>query len=134
MGSRTGLIAFLLLFGASQSHARPMLEHASPASGSAVHHAPSEVALSFSEALVPSATDAVVRDASGSVVSSGKARVTGKAGEIRVPVKPLSPGKYRVEWFATSPDKQHAQGSYNFLVGAKEEHVRGSRHAHRTRR
>ena len=102
-------------------------EHALPASGSILRQAPSEVALSFSEALVPSDTDAAVRGWGGGIVSSGKARVIGKEGEVKVPVKPLSPGKYRVEWYATSMDKRHAQGSYNFVVGTKEERRQLSR-------
>ncbi len=66
---------------------------------------------------MPSGSDAVVRDATGAVVSSGKPRVDGKKAEMQVPVKQLSPGKYRVEWYATSPDKHPNQGSFNFVVG-----------------
>lgn len=116
MGVRTHLIALLFLTGTSVSHALPILQHASPGSGGTVHRAPSRIVLSFSQALVPSATDAVVRDASGGIVSLGKPRVISKAGEMEVPVKPLPPGKYRVEWYATSTDKRHTQGSYNFVV------------------
>ena len=133
MGFRTGLIALFLVMVASASHARPILEHASPLPGSAVHQAPSQVVLFFSRALLPSATDAVVRNAGGGVVSSGKARVIGKDAQIKVPVERLSPGKYRVEWYATSPDMQHAQGSYNFVVGAKEERKHGGKRVRRRR-
>ena len=133
MALRLGLVALLCLASASISQARPLLEHASPASGSAVRNAPSEIELSFSEALVPLATDAVVRDASGRVVNSGKALVTGKAGKISVPVKSLPPGKYRVEWYVTSANEQHAQGSYNFIVGGIEQRKQGRRHAHLSR-
>ena len=131
---RAGLITVLLTIPATPSHARPLLEHAAPASGSIVRASPSEIALSFSQALVASASDAVVRNASGGVVSSGMAHVSAKAGQVRVPVKPLSPGKYRVEWLATSSDNRHAQGSFSFVVGAEEKHVGSSRRGHRTRR
>ena len=128
---RTALVALLLVTGASVAHARPLLEHTSPTSVSAIHEAPSKISLSFSDALVPSHTDAVVRNASGGIVSSGKARVMGKEGKIEVPVKPLSPGKYRVEWYATAADKRPAQGSYNFVVGAKKEGKLAGRHGRR---
>jgi len=130
---RASLITVLLAITAPQSPARPLLEHAAPASGSIVRASPSEIALSFSQALVPSASDAVVRNASGGVVSSGMAHVSAKSGQIRVPVKPLPPGKYRVEWIATSSDDRHAQGSYTFIVGFEEKHVGSSRRGHRTR-
>src|SRR6185503_14316450 len=102
MGLRAALAALLWVTGASVTHSRPLLEHTSPTSGSAIHEAPPKISLSFSDALVPSHTDAVVRNASGGVVSSGKARVMGKEGKIEVPVKQLAPGKYRVEWYATA--------------------------------
>jgi methionine-rich copper-binding protein CopC len=110
------LIAVLFIGGVSASRARPVLDHAAPAAGSTLRHAPSQVALSFTEVLLPS-SDAVVRNATGGVVSSGKARIIANKGEMRVPVNSLSPGKYRVEWYATSPDKHPNQGSFNFVVG-----------------
>ena len=127
MRLRVILVALLLLTSPAILHARPLLERASPASGGVVHNAPPYIALSFSEALVPSGTDAVVRNVSGGVVSSGKVRVIGKDGQIEVPLQPLSPGKYRVEWYATSPDKRHAQGSYYFVVSTKETNKHGGR-------
>jgi copper resistance protein C len=112
---RLFLITVLFIGGASC--ARPVLDHASPAAGSTLPHTPSQVALSFTEALLPSDSDAVVRNATGGVVSSGKARITGNKGEMQVPVNSLSPGKYRVEWYATSVDRHSNEGSFNFMVG-----------------
>ena|SRR3569623_3620876 len=134
MRLRSYLIGIVLLSGFSAVHARPVLKHASPASGSAVHKAPSQVSLSFSEALVPTGTDAVVRSASGGIVSSGRARVVSKMGEIKVPLKPLSAGTYKVEWYATSTNNQHAQGSYHFGVSSNvPERGPGGRHLHKSR-
>ncbi len=113
---RLVLTIVLLIGSISASWARPVLDHASPAAGSTLRHAPSQVALSFTEVLLPD-SDAVVRNASGSVVSSGKVSIIGKKGEMQVPVMhSLSPGKYRVEWYATSPDRHPNQGSFNFVV------------------
>jgi copper resistance protein C len=117
---RTTIAALFLITGTLAVSARPLLDHASPAAGSAVRHSPSEIALSFTEILLPSGSDAVVRNSTGGVVSSGKARVVGNKAQMQVPVNSLAPGKYRVEWYATSVDRRQNQGSFNFFVGSKE--------------
>jgi CopC domain len=53
-------------------------------------------------------------------VSSGKARLIGNKAEMQVPVNSLSPGKYRVEWYATSADKRPTQGSFTFVIGDRD--------------
>jgi methionine-rich copper-binding protein CopC len=123
---RAAIAALFLLSGASISSARPLLEHASPGVGSTVRHAPREIALSFNEVLLPSGSDAVVRKASGGLVSAGKARVVGNKTHMQVPVKSLPPGKYRVEWYATSADRHSSQGSFNFIIGSRETVGRGT--------
>jgi copper resistance protein C len=125
--------ALLLITVASGASARPLLDHATPAAGSTVSHSPSQIALSFTEVLLASGSDAVVRNASGSVVSSGKARVLGNRAQMQVPLTSLTPGKYRVEWYVTSTDRVHNQGSFTFLVGSKEPESRRTRPAHRRR-
>ena len=131
---RSSLTCLLLLASVSELQARPVLKGASPAPGAAVYNAPSQISLSFSEALVPSGTDAVVREAGGGVVSSGKARVAAREGQIKVSVKRLVPGKYRVEWYATSAGDRHAQGSYSFVVGAEQERKGGVHHVRKSKR
>src|SRR3974390_1306007 len=106
----------LLISAASTASARPMLDHALPAPASTVGHAPLDVALFFTEVLSPSRSDAVVRTATGGVISAGKARVGGNKAELQVPLATLPPGKYRVEWYATSADQHENQGSFNFIV------------------
>jgi methionine-rich copper-binding protein CopC len=130
---RTAVAAVLLLAGASIASARPMLDHASPAAGSIVRHPPPQVALSFTEALLPSGSDAVVRNATGGVVTSGKAHVVGNRAQLQVPVNALAPGKYRVEWMATSTDRKQNQGSFTFIVGGKDSAARASARTPRSR-
>ncbi len=72
---RTAVAALLLVGSTAALSARPLLEHATPAPNSTMRHAPPRVVLSFNETLSPSGSDAVVRNASGGIVSSGKARV-----------------------------------------------------------
>ncbi len=113
---RSGLAALVLISVSANATARPVLDHASPSPGSIVHRRPSEVVLTFKQLLLPSGTEAVVRNGSGAIVSSGKSRVTSAKAQLEVPVGPLPPGKYRVEWYATSTDRQHGQGSFSFTV------------------
>ncbi len=116
---RIAIAAMLLIGDVSAASARAMLDHASPAVGSTVRRAPSRITLWFTQALLPSGSDAVVRNATGGVVSSQRARVIGNKAQMQVPVKPLSPGKYRVEWYAISRDRHQTPGSFNFTVRDK---------------
>jgi methionine-rich copper-binding protein CopC len=120
MALRTALAIAIFLTGAGTGSARPLLEHATPAPGSTVLRAPPQIALLFTEPLSASGSDAVVRAASGGVVSSGKARVLGKKAQMQVPLNSLAPGKYRVEWLAVSTDKSRSQGSFDFSVSGTE--------------
>jgi methionine-rich copper-binding protein CopC len=88
---RLVMAVLLLVGGASASLARRLLDQASPRPGGSVRRAPSHVALSFTERLLPSRSDAVVRSATGAVVSSGKARVIDNK-EMQVPVNSLPSG------------------------------------------
>jgi copper resistance protein C len=130
---RTAGAILLLISAAASASARPLLEHASPTAGSTVRRSPSQIALSFNQVLLPSDSEAVVRSASGGVVSSGKSRVLGNKTQLQVPVSSLPPGKYRVEWSATSADRIHNQGSFSFVVGGDESAARASARKDRRR-
>ena len=131
-GLSTTVAALFLIGGTSALNARPLLDHALPEAGSIVRNAPPEIELAFTEALLPSGSDAVVRKASGGVVSSGKARVIGNKSKMQIPVNLLAPGKYRVEWYATSTDRHQNQGSFSFIVGGIESTARADAPRHRT--
>jgi copper resistance protein C len=109
----TALSAFLLQATPALAHA--MLDRASPAVGNSVPTAPREVVLWFTESLEPSFSSVEVRNASGAVVSSGKAR--GSGTQLRVSLKPLAPGTYQVNWRVLSVDTHRTQGSFSFRVG-----------------
>lgn len=105
----------LLAPGAARAHA--MLGRASPAPGSTVKPAPNEVVLSFSEKLEPRFSGIEVRDAKGASVQAGKAHGGGSAAELRVALKPLPPGTYKVIWRVLSVDTHRTNGSFTFRVG-----------------
>jgi hypothetical protein len=96
--------------------AHAMLDHASPKVGSSSPTAPHEVALWFTENLEPAFSQIEVRNESGALVSSGKARL-GAKNELRVALKTLGPGTYKVSWRVLSVDTHRTQGDFSFHVG-----------------
>jgi methionine-rich copper-binding protein CopC len=94
-----------------------MLDHASPAVGSAVAAAPKEVVLSFTEKLESKFSSIEVRDAKGAAMQTGKAALGAAATDLRVALKPLPPGTYKVIWRVLSVDTHRTNGSFTFRVG-----------------
>ena len=99
--------------GAALAHA--FLDHASPLVGSTVPTAPHEVSLSFTQNLEPAFSTVQVLDASGARVDQGKAQISGNT--MRIGVKPLTNGSYKVRWHALSVDTHTTEGAFTFHVG-----------------
>src|SRR5262245_9827367 len=93
----------------------PYLDHASPRVGNTVAQSPREVALWFSEMIEPAFSTIEVRNEQGAAVLSGKA--AGGGPQLRVPVKTLPPGTYKVIWRVLSVDTHRTQGDFTFRVG-----------------
>jgi copper resistance protein C len=115
---RTSIAVLSLLLvalgtGAAQAHA--FLDHASPLVGSTVRSPPHEVTLSFTQNLEPAFSSVQVTDASGARVDQGKAQISGNT--MRIGVRALKPGSYRVRWHALSVDTHTTEGSFSFTVG-----------------
>ncbi len=115
----TILVAFALLALASvPAFAHAHLVKAQPAAGGTMHEPPSEVTLRFNEKLEPKFSSIVVRDATGKQVDKGDAAVDQTDRMvIRVPLPPLEPGVYKVEWHAMSADTHKVNGDFTFKVG-----------------
>lgn len=96
--------------------AHAMLDHASPKVGSSSPSAPHEVVLWFTENLEPAFSQIEVRNASGALVSSGKAHL-GAKNELHIALKALPPGTYKVSWRVLSVDTHRTQGDFSFRVG-----------------
>jgi copper resistance protein C len=109
--------ALVLGLGVGAAHAHAFLDHASPLVGSTVPSAPREVTLSFTQKLEPSFSGVQVTDSGGARVDTGKAQISGST--MRVGLKPLAPGTYRVRWRALSVDTHTTQGSFTFHVGGR---------------
>ena len=102
-------------FGTTVALAHAFLDHAEPRVGSTVQSAPRELSLSFTQQLEPAFSTVEVRDAGGARVDQGKARVS--ADVMRIGLKPLTPGTYKVNWRALSVDTHTTEGSFSFQVG-----------------
>jgi methionine-rich copper-binding protein CopC len=111
----TILSLLLIALGAGAAQAHAFLDHASPLVGSTVQTAPHEVSLSFTQSLEPAFSTVQVTDASGGRVDQGKAQVSGNV--MRVGLKSLAPGSYKVHWHALSVDTHSTEGSFSFHVG-----------------
>ena len=109
----------LLFFTVSTAvaHAHASLAHASPLAGSTMSEAPQEVVLTFTETLEPAFSKLTVTDASGTEVSQGKPQVNDTA--MRISLKPLNAGIYKVNWRAVSSDTHKIEGSFTFRVDAQ---------------
>jgi methionine-rich copper-binding protein CopC len=106
---------FSLLLGSVTADAHAFLDRANPRVGSTTRTAPREVSLSFTENLEAAFSSATVTDAAGQRVDSGNVRVSGNT--MRISLRPLRAGTYRVNWRALSVDTHTTEGSFSFGVG-----------------
>jgi len=109
------LLTLLAALPATAAHAHAFLDHASPLVGSTVHSPPHEVALTYTQNLEPAFSAVEVLDSSGNRVDQGKPSVSGNS--MRVGLKALGPGTYKVRWHVLSVDTHKTEGSFSFTVG-----------------
>jgi copper resistance protein C len=107
--------ALLAVMSGTAAEAHAFLDHAEPRVGSTVPTAPRELSLSFTQKLEPAFSSAEVSDANGARVDLGKPSVS--ASVMRVRLKQLSAGTYRVRWHVLSVDTHTTEGSFTFQVG-----------------
>jgi methionine-rich copper-binding protein CopC len=112
------LAALLFLSSSALAHAHAMLDGANPRVGSTVGSAPRAVSLTFTEKLEPAFSTIRVENASGARVDQGKPQLErGSRNVLRVGLKPLPPGAYKVIWKVLSVDTHTTEGSFSFQVG-----------------
>jgi methionine-rich copper-binding protein CopC len=114
---RSILVILALLAAPFAANAHAMLDHASPAVGGTVASPPKDVVISFTEKLEPKFSSIEVRDAKGAAMQTGKATLGNAPTDLRVSLKPLPPGTYKVIWRVLSVDTHRTQGSFSFKVG-----------------
>src|SRR6476619_1554231 len=104
-----------ILLSATPALAHAMLDHANPRVGNTVATAPREVTLWFTQKLEPAFSTMTVTDSSGQRVEAGKPSISGNV--MRVPLRAIKAGTYRVVWHVLSVDTHKTEGSFNFRIG-----------------
>jgi methionine-rich copper-binding protein CopC len=107
-------LASFLLLGGVTAHAHALLDRAEPLVGSTVNAAPREVSLSFTQNLEAAFSTIEVTDTSGQRVDEGKPSIEGNV--MRVQLRAIPPGTYRVEWHVLSVDTHTTEGRFSFTV------------------
>ncbi len=112
---RVGLLCAACVIG-HPAFAHAFLERATPAVGSEVSGSPPALTLSYTEPVEPLFSTVTVTDASGARVDGGKPVPQDGGRVLSVPLKPLAPGVYAVEWHVTSVDTHKTEGHFTFTV------------------
>jgi len=107
----------LLALSASAASAHAFLDRASPAVGSSVPRSPAAISLWFTQELEPAFSTLSVVDQAGTRVDGGDPEVDrNDATILRVTLKPLPPGTYKVIWRVVSVDTHPTEGTFTFRV------------------
>lgn len=94
------------------------LDRAMPAPASVQATAPKEVVIWFTEALEAKFSTIEVRDGKGAAMQTGPATLApDNTAQLRVPLKALTPGTYKVIWRVLSVDTHRSKGEFSFRVG-----------------
>ncbi|MGH7094285.1 MAG: copper homeostasis periplasmic binding protein CopC [Stellaceae bacterium] len=106
------------VFAGTAAWAHAFLDHAVPAVGGTVARPPAEVTLWFTQPLEPAFSSVAVTNVAGQRVDTGKTTIDPKdPHELHVPLKPLTPGDYKVRWHVVSVDTHRTEGDFSFTVG-----------------
>jgi hypothetical protein len=108
-------LALLTVVANTAAEAHAFLDHAEPRVGSTVPTAPRELVLSYTQNLEPAFSSVEVSDGNGARVDLGNPKFS--AGVMRVGLKQLPPGTYKVRWQVLSVDTHTTEGSFTFHVG-----------------
>jgi copper resistance protein C len=104
----------LLLPGTVLAHAE--LETATPADKTTVTAPVTEVSGLYTEAMTPTGSSLVVKDATGAVVARGTVDPANTKRMVATPASPLGNGAYRVESTAAATDGHIEHATWTFTV------------------
>ena len=117
--SQIAALAAVLAMWAGNVSAHAFLAKATPAVGSTVSQAPTQVLIDFTEGVEPLFSAITVQNAQGAQVEAGKPHLAGGQTHLAIDFKPLPPGVYTVVWHATSVDTHKTEGKFTFTVVSK---------------
>ncbi|MBD7995607.1 copper resistance protein CopC [Arthrobacter sp. Sa2CUA1] len=106
----------LFLVAAPPALAHDELVSATPADGTVLAEAPTEVELVFSSALMDLGNQVIVADASGTNLAESEPVLNRETLVQKLPA--LDDGEYQVTWRAVSSDGHPITGAFSFTVGA----------------
>ena len=117
-GILTTLAIAALLVVAPGAGAHAFVDHAVPAVGSTVHGSPREIVVWFTQELEPALSTIKLQDSKGNAIAAANNNAVDPSNRtmLRLPVPPLSPGKYRVVWRVLSIDSHVTEGDFTFDV------------------
>ena len=105
------------LLGAGRASAHAFPDHAVPAVGGTVAQSPPEIRIWFSQKLEPAFSTIEVLDGAGTRVDKDDASVDVQDSTVlRVSLKALVPGKYKVVWRVVSTDTHKTTGDFSFTL------------------
>ena len=108
-------IATLALAGPAWGHA--FLERAEPRVGSRVKSAPTQVRVWFTQNLEPAFSTLEVLNQRGERVDQGVTQPDpGNPAALKIALKPIGTGTYRVKWRVLSVDTHVTEGDFTFKV------------------
>jgi methionine-rich copper-binding protein CopC len=110
-------VAVLMVVPLAPALAHAFPDHSVPAVGSTIAQAPTEVQIWFTQKLEPAFSTIEVLDANGARVDQDDAKVDAQdPALLRVSLKPLVPGTYKVVWHVVSVDTHPTAGDFSFAV------------------
>ena len=112
MQIRIALFAFCLFTAPALAHAH--LTTSDPAANAILKSAPARIELHFTEALEPAFSSVTVTGKDGRVMDAGPSSANGTT--MRLLLKKLPPGQYRVHWVSVAVDTHRLTGDYSFSV------------------
>ncbi len=109
-------IVLLLAIGVQWVLAHAELRRSEPSAGAVLDRAPSEVLIWYSSKLKPGGKISIL-DTQFRAVEKGETSIDSTDTTLmRVPLSPLAPGRYTVNWKAIAEDSDPTSGSYDFFV------------------
>jgi hypothetical protein len=108
------LISLAIAWCTTPAFAHAFPQHLEPGAGATFKASPSRVVLTFSEKLEPVFSGVAVTDSFGRSVAAGAVVIRGNS--MVVPLRPLTPGNFRVVWHVVSVDTHRTEGAYGFTV------------------
>lgn len=111
------LLALVLSLAAAAADAHAFLSQAAPPVGGVVPAPPSEIRITFSEAIEPAFSRIELTTADGQPIGTAPAAVDPRdQTQLVLPLPRLGAGRYRVTWRVVSVDTHPTAGDYTFEI------------------